>query len=598
MNIEKKIAAGKEKNNPWGWVPTLYFAEGFPYAIVIFVSALMYKRLGISNADIAFYTSWLYLPWMIKPLWSPIVDAFGKKRNWIIFSQLLIGATLACIGLTIPMPDFFQFTLIMFWLLAFISATHDIPVDGFYLLALKESRQSYFIGIRSTFYRFALIAGQGLIIILAGQIENVLSVSPAEFHVVANPKKFFEETIKVDSQRAKELPGKLRIVAEPSYLEISTKPKTKEQVNFYKNFARNFNLMNGFSREQIDSFADTTRTQDLVGNIGIAKFFLSKKPGEGEELVVNVEYQDGESGIKVIEGNKLYFNAGNWNKPAFAIFQLDSNVTKKTTVLFSARTDKVPFAWSITFLILGGMFIFFFVYHKFILPEPETDVKAGSNRTSSAGKEFFRSFARYFEKKKIIIIILFLLSYRFGEAQLSKLSGPFMLDTRELGGLGLSLASVGWISVFGTVSFILSAIIGGILISKKGLKFWMWPMFISINIPTLVYLFLSFLQPSNFWLIAGCSIVEQFGFGFGFTFYAMYMIYISDGEYKTSHYAISAGFMALGMMLPGMISGIIQEAVGYKLFFFWVIFTTIPSFFVLKYIPLEYSFGKKKLTEE
>ncbi len=598
MNIIKRSLIKKENNNPWNWIPTLYFAEGFPYAIVIFVSALMYKRLGISNSDIALYTSWLYLPWILKPLWSPIVDVFGKKRKWILLSQLLIGAALACVGFAIPMPDFFQFTLIIFWLLAFISATHEIPVDGFYLLALKESRQSFFIGFRTTFFRVALIAGQGLVIILAGQIENVLTVSPAEFHVVANPKKFFEETIKVDSQRAKELPGKLHLVAKPSYLEISTKPKTKEQVNFYKNFAKNFNLMNGFSREQADSFVDTTRSQDLVGNVGIAKFFLSKKPSDGDEYVVNVEFQDGEKGIKVIEGNKLYFNSGNWNKPAFAIFQLDSNVTTKTTALFSARTDKVPMAWSITFLILAGMFILFFIYHKFILPEPETDVKAGSNRTSTAGKEFFRSFARYFEKKKIIIIILFLISYRFGEAQLSKLSGPFLLDNRELGGLGLSLTSVGWITTLGTIAFILSGIIGGILISKKGLKFWMWPMFISINIPSLIYLGLSLLQPQNFWLIAACTVIEQFGFGFGFTFYVMYMIFISDGEYKTSHYAISAGFMALGMMLPGMISGIIQEAIGYKLFFLWVIFTTIPSFIVLKYIPIEYGFGKKKLIEE
>ena len=145
---------------PWAWIPTLYFAEGIPYVVVMTVSVIMYKRLGISNTDIALYTSWLYLPWVIKPFWSPLVDLVKTKRWWITIMQLFIGAGLAGIALTIPAPSFFQYTLAFFWLMAFSSATHDIAADGFYMLGLDEHKQAFFVGIRSTFYRLAMITGQ------------------------------------------------------------------------------------------------------------------------------------------------------------------------------------------------------------------------------------------------------------------------------------------------------------------------------------------------------------------------------------------------------------------------------------------------------
>ena len=158
---------------PWTWLPTLYIAEGIPYIIVTVVATIMYKRLGIGNADIAFYTSWLYLPWVIKPFWSPIVDAFATKRTWIIAMQLIIGAALGGLALTLPAPGFFKWSLAFFWLLAFSSATHDIAADGFYMLALTKKEQAFYVGIRSTFYRVAIIAGQGLLIMLAGTLELI-----------------------------------------------------------------------------------------------------------------------------------------------------------------------------------------------------------------------------------------------------------------------------------------------------------------------------------------------------------------------------------------------------------------------------------------
>src|SRR4030042_4875021 len=158
--------------NPWVWVPSLYVAEGIPYVMAMTVSVVLYKRLGISNTDIALYTSWLYLPWVIKPLWSPFVDMFKTKRFWIVILQLVMGGALASVALTLPLPEFFQYTLAIFWLMAFSSATHDIAADGFYMLALPQNKQAAFVGVRSTFYRFAMITGQGILVVLAGNIET------------------------------------------------------------------------------------------------------------------------------------------------------------------------------------------------------------------------------------------------------------------------------------------------------------------------------------------------------------------------------------------------------------------------------------------
>ncbi len=168
-----------KKPRPWTWIPSLYFASGLPYVVVMSVSVIMYKRLGLSNTDIALYTSWLYLPWVIKPLWSPFVDILRTKRSWIVAMQLLIGAGLGGVALTLPAHDFFKYSLAFLWLVAFSSATHDIAADGFYMLGLSKHDQTWFVGIRSTFYRLAMIAGQGVLIMLAGALEKIMQASSA-----------------------------------------------------------------------------------------------------------------------------------------------------------------------------------------------------------------------------------------------------------------------------------------------------------------------------------------------------------------------------------------------------------------------------------
>ena len=235
----------KSKVNPWAWVPTLYYAEGIPYIIVMTVSVIMYKRLGISNGDIALYTSWLYLPWVIKPLWSPIVDIFKTKRFWIITMQLFIGAGLAGVALTIPVPDFFQYTLLFFWLLAFSSATHDIAADGFYMIGLSEHKQAYFVGIRSTFYRLAMFTGQGLLIILAGYFETTTGLPALDIQANANPSAQVQ-IINPDSLKLDALEGELRIIVSSSDLDISTSKTTQAKVDSVLSLAKNWNNKNGF----------------------------------------------------------------------------------------------------------------------------------------------------------------------------------------------------------------------------------------------------------------------------------------------------------------------------------------------------------------
>lgn len=419
-----------KRTSPWCWIPSLYFAEALPYVAVMTISVIMYKRLGISNTDIALYTSWLYLPWVIKPFWSPFVDLLKTKRWWVVAMQFLIGAGLAGIAFTIPMDHFFQVTLAVFWLVAFSSATHDIAADGFYMLALDSHDQAFYVGIRSIFYRIATIAGQGLLVMLAGALEN--------------------------------------------------------------------------------------------------------------------------------------------------------------------STGKIPFAWSITFLILAGLFIGLCLYHKYILPVPKSDKAAVAVTASTIFKEFFATFVSFFRKKQALVAILFMLFYRFPEAQLVKLVTPFLIDPREVGGLGLSTSEIGL--VYGTIGIIgltLGGIIGGIVASHGGLKKWLWPMALAITLPDLVFIYLSSALPESLLIINVCVFIEQFGYGFGFTAYMLYLIYFSDGEHKTAHYAICTAFMALGMMLPGMIAGWLQEQLGYVDFFWWVMGCCLITLAVTAFLKIDPAFGRK-----
>jgi len=429
VSQESPPARGRSARNPWSWIPTLYFAQGLPYVMVMTVSVIMYKRLGISNTDIALYTSWLYLPWVIKPLWSPLVDMVRTKRFWIVTLQLAVGVSLALVAFVLPLPTFFAFSLAVFWLMAFASATHDIAADGYYMLALEQHQQAAFVGVRSTFYRVATIFGQGVLVVLAG------------------------------------------------YLESST------------------------------------------GNI--------------------------------------------------------------------------PMSWAVTFGALSALFLGLFLYHAFVLPFPAAD--RSTRGESGFLADFVAVFKKFFARPGLAAIIGFLLFYRFAEAQLVKMVSPFLLDARADGGLGLGTSEVGFIyGVVGVAALLAGGILGGVAIARKGLRYWLWPMALIMHLPDLAFVYLSQAQPESRAIITAAVAMEQFGYGFGFTAYMLYMIMIADGPHKTAHYAICTGFMALGMMIPGMWSGALQEAIGYSAFFLWVMLSTIPGFLVVALAKVEPSFGKKK----
>ena len=428
-----------KKRNPWAWVPTLYFAEGLPYVAVMTVAVVMYKKLGLTNTQIALYTSWLYLPWVIKPIWSPFIDLIKTKRWWINAMQTLIAAAFASVAFFIPTTHFVQVTLAFFWLLAFASATHDIAADGFYMHGLEEQQQSLFVGIRNTFYRVAMIFGQGVLVMVAGFIEQ----------------------------------GKL------------------------------------FPR--------------LQGSIALS--------------------------------------------------------------------------WSIVFYLLAGIFVALTLYHRFILPKPASDVTRTDINARTIWKGFAMTFATFFKKDHLGLMLFFLLTYRLGESQLVKIAQPFMLDTPDAGGLQLSTAAVGGIyGTLGVIALLLGGILSGVVISRNGFKRWILPMALAINVPDLLYVLLAALKIGSVPLVASCVALEQFGYGFGFTAYTMYLIYIAQGEHKTAHYAIGTAFMAAGMMFPGMVAGWICDHVGYTMFFVWACICTIPgiiaALLVRRQIPA--GFGTKK----
>jgi PAT family beta-lactamase induction signal transducer AmpG len=413
-------------NKPWYWIPFLNFASGFPYAIIISVSVIMYKNLGIANEDIGVYTSLLYLPWVIKPLWSPFIDLYATKRKWFLAMQLLIAVAFLIVGITIPMNHFFMLSLALFWVAAFASASNDVASDGFYMLALEKEQQSFFLGIRSTFYRLSMLTANGLIVILGGFLEH--------------------------------------------------------------------------------KFGDKSK------------------------------------------------------------------------------------AWSYTMIVVALIMAILTIYNFFTTPKVEEIAETETTPKASFGEVF----ATFFQKKQIGLILAFILLFRLGESQLLKMLTPFLIDEKAKGGLGLTTEDVGIIyGTFGVTALVIGGILGGIAISKGGLRKWMLPMFLAMHLPIIGFILLAHFHPTSVYYIYATVIAEQFGYGFGFAAFMMYLIYVADGESKTSHYSIATGFMALGMMLPGMASGFIQQYLGYGNFFIWVFCATIPGLILSQFLKYPAEFGKK-----
>lgn len=413
--------------SPWWWVPSLYFAEGIPYFLVNNISVMMFTKMGVPNGQMAFFTTLLYFPWFLKGLWSPIVDVIRTKRWWIVTMQVLMTAMMLLLTLTLPKPSpeliasgqtsagLFWFTLVLFIITAFASATHDIAADGFYMLAHSPSSQAAFIGIRSTFYRISSVFGQGVLVLIAGLLER---------------------------------------------------------------------------------------------------------------------------------------SSGN-----------------------------IPLSWQVTLGVSALVFAAVSLYHIFFLPRSADDApRVKADEAANTWKELGASFVTFFTKPGVLLAIFFMLLYRLPEGFLIKMCQPFLVATADKGGLGLPTDVVGVVyGTFGVIALLAGGIVGGLVASRLGLRKSLWWMAAGMTLPCLTFVYLATFLPQNVVIITIALAVEQFGYGFGFTAYMLYMMYFSEGEFKTSHYAICTAFMALSMMLPGFVAGYIQEAIGYVNFFWMVMLCCLAT---------------------
>lgn len=615
------------KRSPWAWIPTLYLAEGLPYVAVMTISVILYKRMGVSNTDIALYTSWLYLPWVIKPFWSPFVDLLKTKRWWIVTMQLLLGAGFAGIAFTIPAPFFFQATLAFFWLMAFSSATHDIAAHGFYMLALDTNRQALYVGVRSTFYRVATIMGQGLLIILAGLIESATGTEPLRIDVKVQPGQSrtefrLPETAAVPSGHS----GELHFLTAPGPVTISTAGIPQDSLKRWLQLVEAQNRANGFLtsgeqpgtavrnvaeagwwtihvseplggwiRRRFGERREAAVVSGFSGDIAVAAVSLSGCPEPGREVVLNTSMNRGDRSVSLVHGDRLTFDETNWNRPAYIVFQADPKLEQSSSAEYKGLSGNIPFAWSVTFFVLAGLFVLFGLWHRFALPRPGSDRASARSTPRDILRQFSATFVSFFKKPQAAAAIFFMLTFRFSEAQLLKLINPFLLDPKEAGGLGLTTGEVGL--VYGTIGIIgltLGGIIGGVAAARGGLKKWIWPMTFSMLLTCVTFVYLSFSQTSNLLAINACVFIEQFGYGFGFTAYMLYLMYYADGPQKTAHYAICTGFMALGMMIPGMFAGWLQEQLGYNHFFVWVMLCSVVPVVAVSLLKIDPDYGRRK----
>jgi MFS transporter, PAT family, beta-lactamase induction signal transducer AmpG len=546
------------KKNPWTWIPTLYLYEGIPYSIVMTTSALIYKTMGISIASLAFWTSLLYLPWTIKPLWSPYIEIISTKRTWIIRTQLLIGIAIIAAGSAMPLPFFFPVTIGILALTAFSSASHDIAADGFYMHALDQHDQTFFVGIRSTFYRIATLASVGLLPLIAGFFQENTGLDPVTININAIPAAQYNPATTPDPITS----GKNKKPA------ILLSP-TEVNVPLYQK---------GVS--EVDSAA--------------TYIVLSSPPGHGEKFVLNITHKSGSRDIALSgkHTGRHEFTADNWDKPVRLTFRVDHNLVRPASSVYKITAANFAFSWTVSLGIMGIFLILLGLYHHFVLPQP-VEIHTSKSVNLRIYGEVFISF---FRKPGILTALLFFLLYRLGESQLVKVATPFLVDSRTSGGIGLTSAQYGLVyGTIGILSLTVGGILGGVAAARYGLKKLFWLMALFMNVPNLGYLYLSVNQPLPADLSVYLAIsLEQFGYGFGFTSYMLYMLYyVGESKYKTAEYAIGTSLMALGMMLPGMVSGYIQEWLGYKNFFIYVMLCTLPGMVIIPFLKIDPAFGIK-----
>ncbi|UEQ75377.1 MFS transporter [Chryseobacterium arthrosphaerae] len=424
--------SGVRRIQPILWISTLYFAMGVPFVTINAVSGIMYKDMGVSDSQITFWTAFIMFSWTLKPLWSPFLEIYKTKKFFVVFTQFAIGILFALIALSLPLHDFFKYSIALFAVVAFCGATHDVVADGTYIGLLSNKEQARYIGWQGAFYNLAKIISSGALVYFAGVLE-----------------------------------------------------KTKGVTN----------------------------------------------------------------------------------------------------------------AWMIIMVIYAVLFFALAVYHYLILPKEDKDEVPKQEKTAgNVRKELLEVITSFFTKKSILWSVLFIILYRFAEGFAIKIAPLFFKAPRISGGLGLSTSDIGLIyGTYGSAAFILGSVLAGYFISARGLKKSLIWLCCAFNIPFVVYALLAHYQPVDLLPVGIAVVVEYFGYGFGFVGLMLYMMQqIAPGKHKTAHYAFATGIMNLGVMIPGMFSGMISDWVGYKIFFVWVLIATIPAFLVTLFVPFPYSENKEE----
>lgn len=417
--------------SPWLWVPTLYFAQGLPNGLLEDVAPVLLKDVGVDNEHLTRALAYAAVPWMLKALWSPLVDGCGLKRTWVWAGQAVCAVAFALVALLPQAGVTLAPAVGLLALVALASATHDIAADGFYLLGVPtEGERSFFSGIRNTAFRLAKVFAAGAIVVLAGRL-------------------------------------------------------------------------------------------------------------------------------------------------------IHSGVATTT-------------AWSIALGVLAAVVAVLALWHAAVLPRPADDRPAGGGRESPVAA-FLNGWKTFFQKPGIVRVMAFILLFRLAESLVSIIAVPFLKDPVAAGGLGLDTEKLGWMSTLGVVALLAGGVLGGMLVSRTGLRRVLWPMVLVMHLPNLAFLALAHWQPQNLPLITGALLVEKFGYGFGFCAFMLYLLYVCTGERRVTHYAICSGFMLLGGKLPGLWAGQFQQAFGYEAFFILVLLTTLPGFLVTALVSdLPEHFGRKQ----
>jgi PAT family beta-lactamase induction signal transducer AmpG len=412
----------ENQRSPISWVPTLYLAEGLPYFAVALVAGLMYKSLGVSNDEIAYWTGMIGFAWVFKPLWSPFLEAARNKKFLVIAFQLIGGVSLGLVALSMQLPNYFAISIALLGLVAIASATHDIAADGLYIASLSNKQQAAYAGWQGAFYNAAKFISLGGLVILAGHLEK--SMPPAQ-------------------------------------------------------------------------------------------------------------------------------------------------------------------AWAIVFGLLGALLIAIAIYHSWSLPKvqsstPQESMSSVFNTSLDVIKDFFT-------KPGIWLAIAFILLFRAGEGQIQTIGPLFLKELRANGGLGLSNEQVGVVyGTAGTIAFIGGSILGGYFSAWLGLRRALPWLIIAMNLPNLVFFYLSTTLPDNLTIVGAALSIEMFGYGFGFVGLILFMMQVvAVGKYQTAHYALATGVMQLGLVIPKMISGKVQTALGYQQFFIWVLISAIPVLLLCRFLKIK-----------